>query len=77
MTLCRHSSRLYVDEYDLDGTLKVLADRIGEGTADMPYYVGAHLALNILRNHEYIDTQREFMAAFDAAMRKGGRNAQD
>lgn len=70
MTLCRHSSRLYVDEYDLDGTLKVLADRIGEGTEDMPYYVGAHLALNILRNHEHIDTQREFMQLFDAVMTK-------
>ena len=70
MTLCRHSSRLYMDEYDLDGVLKVLADRIGEGTADMPYYVGAHLALNILRNHEYIDTQREFMALFDSVITK-------
>lgn len=73
MTLCRHSSRLYVDEYDLDGTLKVLADRIGEGTEDMPYYVGAHLALNILRNHEHIDTQREFMQLFDSVITKRDR----
>lgn len=70
MTLCRHSSRLYIDEYDLDGTLKVLADRIGEGTEAMPYYVGAHLALNILRNHDYIDTQREFMQLFDSVITK-------
>lgn len=70
MTLCRHSSRLYIDEYDLDGTLKVLADRIGEGTGDTPYYVGAHLALNILRNHDYIDTQREFMQLFDAVLKR-------
>lgn len=70
MTLCRHSSRLYVDEYDLDGTLKVLADRIGEGTEDTPYYVGAHLALNILRNHDHIESQREFMLAFDAVLNR-------
>lgn len=72
MTLSRHSSRVYMDAYDLDGALKVLADRIGEGTVDMPYYAGAHLALNIIRNHDHIDTQREFMAIFDAAMGKRG-----
>lgn len=68
MTLCRHSSRVYMDEYDLDGVLKVLADRIGEGAEDMPYYVGAHLALNLLRNHDYIDTQREYMMLFDRVL---------
>lgn len=73
MTLCRHSSRLYIDEYDLDGTLKVLGDRIAEGTVDMPYYVGAHLALNIIRNHDHIDSQREFMQLFDAVISKRDR----
>lgn len=72
MTLCRHSSRVYMDEYDLDGVLKVLADRIGEGTEDMPYYIGAHIALNLIRNHEHIDTQREFMQLFDRVMEKRG-----
>ena len=73
MTLCRHSSRVYMDEYDLDGVLKVLADRIGEGTEDTPYYIGAHIALNLIRNHEHIDTQREFMQLFDRVMER--RNA--
>ena len=70
MTLCRHSSRVYMDEYDLDGVLKVLADRIGDGTEDMPYYIGAHLALNLIRNHEHIDTQRQFMQLFDRVMER-------
>ena len=74
MTLCRHSSRVYMDEYDIDGVLKVLADRIAEGTEEMPYYMGAHLALNLIRNHDYIDTQREFMQLFDRVL---GNNRKD
>ena len=73
MTLSRHTSKVYMDEYDLDGTLNALGKRIEEGDESLPYYIGAHIALNIIRNHEYIDTQREFMQLFDRVMdRKDG-----
>lgn len=68
MTLSRHTSKVYMDEYDLDGVLNVLTRRIEQDDGDLPIYLGAHLALNIIRNHDYIDTQREFMQMFDAAM---------
>lgn len=67
MSLSRHSSKIYLDEYDIDGVLKVLAERIGYmncGTA-RDYHIGAHLALNLIRNHEEIRDQSVFMALFD------------
>lgn len=67
MSLSRHTSKIYIDEYDLDGVLKVLADRIGFmncGTL-RDYCIGAHLALNLIRNHEEIRDQSVFMALFD------------
>ena len=67
MSLSRHTSKIYIDEYDLDGVLKVLADRIGFmncGTL-RDYHIGAHLALNLIRNHEEIRDQSVFMALFD------------
>ena len=70
MTLSRHSSRVYMDEYDLDGTLNALGQSIEEGGENQPYYIGAHIALNIIRNHDYIESQREFMLAFDAVLRR-------
>ena len=77
MTLSRHSSRVYMDEYDLDGVLNALAQRIdlAEGGPQFyednrHYYMGAHIALNIIRNHDYIDTQREFMELFDGVLDK-------
>lgn len=65
MSLSRHTSRIYIDEYDLGGALKVLGDRIVEGGEEAPYYIGAHLALNLIRNHEEIRDQSVFMQLFD------------
>lgn len=70
MTFSRHSSRVYMDEYDLDGAINVLRQRIQEQDDDLPYYQGAHLALNIIRNHDHIESQREFMLAFDAVLNR-------
>lgn len=65
MSFSRHTSRIYMDEYDIQGALKVLSDRIVEGTTDMPYYIGAHLALNLIHNHEDIRDQSVFLQLFD------------
>lgn len=70
MTLSRHSSRVYMDDYDIEGTLNVLAKRIEEADADQPYYIGAHIALNLIRNHDHIDSQREFMQLFDSVIKR-------
>lgn len=71
MTLSRQSSRVYMDAYDLDGTVNVLGKRIAEGGPRTPYYIGAHAALNLIRNHERIETQQDFMTLFDAVISKG------
>lgn len=66
MALSRHSSRVYMDEFDLDGVLNVLSNTIADHPDDegTPYYVGAHLALNLIRNHEEIRDQSVFMQLF-------------
>ena len=65
MSFSRHTSRIYMDAYDIEGALKVLTERIGERDHDLPFYIGAHLALNLIRNHEEIRDQSVFMALFD------------
>ena len=37
MSLSRRTSRIYMDEFDVGGALKVLADRIEEGGGAAPY----------------------------------------
>lgn len=67
--LLRHSSRLYMDEYDLEGVLNVLSRRIGESDEEsikFSYY-GAYTALRILCDTEQLNTQQDFMAVIDAA----------
>jgi len=70
MTLCRHSSRVYIDEYDLEGTCNALSKRIESGDEHADLYKGALMALGILFDHEYIDTQREFLLHFDAELKR-------
>lgn len=72
MTLCRHSSRVYIDEYDLEGTCNALSKRIEPEEEHADIYRGALIALGILSNHEYIDTQREFLLHFDAELKRLG-----
>lgn len=68
MTLSRQSSRVYMDAYDLDGTVNVLGKRVQEGGPRAPYYIGAHVALNLIRNHDRIETQQDFMTLFDSVL---------
>lgn len=69
MTLSR-AYRPYsrLEHYDLDGLLNVLDREIDErGEADdasTPYYVGAYMTLSIVRYHEFVDTQDDFMRLF-------------
>ena len=72
MSLSRHTSRIYMDEYDLDGALKVLGDRIEEGADATPYYVGAHMVLNLIKNHEDIRDQSVLMALVDRQLAEAG-----
>lgn len=66
MTLARMyrpSTRIQHD--DLDGLLNVLDRTISEkgedGELDTLYYIGAFDALSIVRHHEFVDTQEDFM----------------
>lgn len=75
MTLARHSSRVYMDAFDLDGTIKVLGDRIGDADGNQraqDVYCGAHLALSLVRNHEELRDQSVFMALFDEQLASAG-----
>ena len=69
MTLIRaYRPQTKIDHDDLDGLLYVLDREIqqhGEnGEADTAYYVGASLALQIIRNYGFVDTQKDFMELF-------------
>lgn len=70
MTLIRHyrpSTR--IDHDELDGLLNVLQRRVDEqeenGEAIIPYYIGAAIALHIIRYHEFVDVPDDFVALFD------------
>ena len=69
MALIRHyQPNTRLDHYELDGLLKRLDREIAElgeaGDASTPYHVGAHIALNILRHHEHVETQDDFVNIF-------------
>lgn len=71
MSLWHRTSRGYVDADDINGTIAALAHAIeaDPGGAAAPYYIGAHLALNLFRNHEDIRDQSVFMQLFDRQLR--------
>lgn len=58
-----------VYHYELDGTLKLLGDkvdRLGEdGEVDALYYEGAQDALEIIRDYEFVDTPQDFVRLLD------------
>ena len=69
MTLFRHyQPNTRLDHYELDGLLKRLDREIAEkgenGESDVPYYVGARIAMSICRHHEFVDTQDDFVNIF-------------
>lgn len=74
MTLSRHSSRIYLDEYDVDGVLNVLSKEIGAASTQREQDVlcGMHLAFSLLRNHEHLDSQMDFMLLAHEQMKSAG-----
>ena len=75
MTLSR-AYRPYtrIEHFDLDGLLNRLDREMDEGGNGIPvdYLFGAYSALSILRYHEFVDTQEDFMRLL--ARRAGGGN---
>lgn len=69
MTLARvFRANTRIDHDDLDGLLAVLERRIaeeGEDGVDMRMHEGALIALSIIRHHEFVDTQADFMRLFE------------
>lgn len=70
LSLIRHSKpSTRIEHYDLDGLLTRLEQLIAEhgenGEYRTAYYVGAHTALHILRYHEFVETQHDFMLIFE------------
>ena len=72
-------SRIYlpstrIEHEELDGLLNILGRVIAEhgesGEYDTAYYVGAQIALQIIRYHERIDTPDDFMLVFDNYLNK-------
>lgn len=73
MALSRHTSKVYIDEFDLQGTIKVLGDRIAMAPSEAsPYYHGALLAFNLINNHSEIRTQADFMKLFEVQLFENG-----
>lgn len=74
MSFSRHTSRIYLDDDDIQGALNVLSRRITENPdpAALNFYIGAHLTLNLINNHEHIRTQADFMQMFDVQLYQNG-----
>lgn len=63
-----------MDEFDIQGTIKVLGDRIVQNpdAESTPFYMGAHLAFNLINNHTEIRSQADFMKLFDVQLYENG-----
>ena len=71
MTLSRHSSKIYLDEYDVRGVMNVL-DRI---TDECPkeaqkFYMGAYLTFSILLEATELRDQSVFIDVFNNALKE-------
>ena len=69
MTLFRaYQPNTRIDHYELDGLINRLDREIDErgedGDVRVPYLVGAFTAMSIMRHHEIVDTQDDFMRLF-------------
>lgn len=54
---------------ELQATLRCIASRVFETDGRVQdFYLGAHLALNLLVNHWSVDTNEEYMALLDGAI---------
>lgn len=75
MAFSRHTSRIYMEPDDINGALNVLSRRIvaNEDPEATDFYIGAHLALNLINNHEHIRTQADFIRMFDVQLYEHGK----
>ena len=69
--LSKHNDTINVGRYDLGGVLNVLARRIGDfnPSSDLDersYHAGAFNAFLVLMDHDWLGSQEDFFAAFDA-----------
>ena len=74
MSFSRHTSRIYMDDDDVSGTLNVLSKRVA-ANSDSPaqaYYMGAYLLLNFIRNHEELRDQSVVIALMDRELEEQG-----
>ena len=56
---------------ELQATLRTIASRVCETDGRVQdFYLGAHLALNLLVNHWSVETEEEYMALLDGAIGK-------
>jgi len=68
MALIKQSHNVYLAVVDLDGLLyrlhETICEKVDNGEADAQCYMGAYRALDIIRHHEFVDTQDDFMRLF-------------
>ena len=69
--LSKHNDTINVGRYDMGGVLNVLARRIGRFNPasdldERSYHAGAFNAFFTLMEHDWLGSQEDFFAAFDA-----------
>lgn len=65
MALSRHTSKVYMDCYDVQGTIKGLEKAAQQSGGDAAkYYEGARIALQTILEHEEIRDQSVFVSIF-------------
>ena len=70
--LSSQTSRVYCDDYDLQGVLNVLERRIvdADRTHDQAMVdIGAHMVISLLKNHK-LATQADFFAVYDELLKE-------
>lgn len=74
MSLSRHTSRIYMDELDVQGALNVLSRRIAidPPSEATPYYIGAHIVLNAISTQSDIRDQRALLQLMDRQLVENG-----
>lgn len=74
MSFSRHTSRTYLDDKGIKQAINLLSDRISAEPESpcTPYYVGAHLVLNIINNHKEIWDYRVLIDLFDVQLFENG-----
>ena len=78
MTLSRRSSRIYMDDYDVQGAINALGKKADETEPPMSdTYRGAAAALAVVEIHEFLNTQADFMTAFEAYVGAGGSDRRE